>query len=104
MFFPTYSNLNTPPIIHSWFIINRYFADINECNRRPCDANYGICTNTPGSFTCTCATGYFGDGFTCRGNKVFRFETRLGAFNFEAPKRVDLYKITIVSLKLRNYL
>ena len=46
------------------------FVDINECNNGPCDANYGICTNTAGAFTCTCATGFFGDGFTCRGDSL----------------------------------
>ena len=37
-------------------------TDINECddpNGNPCD---GICTNTPGSYTCSCKDGYNGDG------------------------------------------
>ncbi|KAJ9548736.1 hypothetical protein OSB04_021279 [Centaurea solstitialis] len=36
--------------------------DINECedpNSNPCE---GICTNTPGGFTCSCPHGYVGDG------------------------------------------
>ncbi|KAA8517765.1 hypothetical protein F0562_015230 [Nyssa sinensis] len=36
--------------------------DINECadpNNNPCN---GTCINTPGSFNCSCAHGYFGDG------------------------------------------
>ena len=32
------------------------------------DAN---CTNTKGSFYCTCHTGYSGDGVTCSGNYDF---------------------------------
>jgi|GEM_PF-3283829 len=32
----------------------------------PCDAN-ATCTNTPGSFTCACNTGFTGDGSTCTG-------------------------------------
>ena len=44
------------------------FIDIDECNTRThnChpDAN---CTNTKGSFHCTCEHGYSGDGVTCVG-------------------------------------
>ncbi|XP_022859006.1 wall-associated receptor kinase 2-like [Olea europaea var. sylvestris] len=35
--------------------------DINECNQNPCDPK-GICTNTPGSYKCSCPHGYLGDG------------------------------------------
>ncbi|WP_437805324.1 EGF domain-containing protein [Sorangium sp. So ce1078] len=41
-------------------------TDIDECalGTDDCDAN-AACTNTPGSFTCACTTGYSGDGTTC---------------------------------------
>ncbi|WP_437933073.1 EGF domain-containing protein [Sorangium sp. So ce341] len=41
-------------------------TDIDECalGTDDCDAN-AACTNTPGSFTCACNTGYSGDGTTC---------------------------------------
>jgi len=40
--------------------------DVNECalGTSTCDTN-AICTNTPGSFTCTCKPGYAGDGINC---------------------------------------
>ncbi|XP_072028540.1 uncharacterized protein [Amphiura filiformis] len=40
--------------------------DIDECSvsPSPCDVN-AFCTNTFGSFTCTCNTGFAGDGFSC---------------------------------------
>ena len=41
-----------------------FFADTNECENdaaNDCDVN-AFCTNTNGSFTCTCNEGYFGDG------------------------------------------
>lgn len=41
-------------------------ADVNECKERPCDV-FAHCTNTVGSFQCSCFPGYEGDGFTCRG-------------------------------------
>src|SRR5262249_52267536 len=41
-------------------------TDIDECaaNMDNCSAN-AQCTNTPGSFTCACNTGYSGNGVTC---------------------------------------
>ena len=42
-------------------------TDIDECaNERPCHSN-AECTNTPGSHTCQCMTGFLGDGTTCEG-------------------------------------
>ncbi|KAL7740758.1 hypothetical protein ACLKA6_012373 [Drosophila palustris] len=40
--------------------------DENECKQRPCDV-FAHCTNTLGSFTCTCFPGYRGNGFQCEG-------------------------------------
>lgn len=46
--------------------------DIDECgtNTDNChvDAN---CTNTKGSFYCTCKTGYSGNGIVCEGRKFY---------------------------------
>lgn len=40
--------------------------DLNECstNRDNCHSN-AICTNTPGSFTCSCKPDFTGDGVSC---------------------------------------
>ena len=39
-------------------------ADINECGLMTddCDERFGICTNTPGSWTCKCKDGFIGTG------------------------------------------
>ena len=47
------------------------FPEINECVPvSPCHAN-GTCNNTEGSYTCTCNTGYSGDGVTCDGKLYY---------------------------------
>ena len=40
--------------------------DIDECltSMHNCDLN-GICTNSPGSFRCSCRKGYYGSGYFC---------------------------------------
>ena len=44
------------------------YTDIDECltNNGGCSAD-ASCSNTVGSFTCICQSGYTGDGFTCSG-------------------------------------
>ena len=45
-------------------------SDIDECAAEsPCHSN-GMCTNTPGSYTCACNDGYTGDGTTCTGMNI----------------------------------
>ena len=43
-----------------------HVADIDECERNEdnCHVN-AQCTNTEGSFNCSCKPGYFGDGVAC---------------------------------------
>jgi hypothetical protein len=42
--------------------------DVNECKSRPCDI-FSHCTNTLGSFRCTCFPGYEGNGVECKGKQ-----------------------------------
>ena len=46
--------------------------DVVECTSNPCDTN-AVCTDLLGSFTCTCNTGFSGDGFTCRSKLQLEF-------------------------------
>ena len=49
-----------------------FFLDIDECSTSPsvCDMNAN-CSNTRGSYHCTCKAGYTGDGKTCQGRRKF---------------------------------
>ena len=40
-------------------------SDIDECDTPFRCSEHANCTNTPGSFSCTCMGNYQGDGFTC---------------------------------------
>ena len=42
-------------------------SDVDECamDVDNCDPTNGVCTNTEGSFICTCTIGYSGDGINC---------------------------------------
>jgi len=43
-------------------------VDIDECaeNNGEC-SDHAVCSNTEGSFTCSCNDGFTGNGFTCTG-------------------------------------
>ena len=45
-----------------------FSSDIDECSAEssPCDEN-ADCTNSDGSYFCTCKQGFTGDGSVCRG-------------------------------------
>ena len=46
-------------------------ADINECVEGIHDCNQNAtCNNTEGSFTCSCNTGYTGNGSSCMGKLI----------------------------------
>ena len=47
-------------------MLDYYFIDVDECLQTPCDQN---CTNTIGSFNCSCNNGYVldEDGRSCNG-------------------------------------
>ncbi len=44
-------------------LCNLLFTDVDECNADPCADNGATCTDTIGSYQCSCSEGYHGDGY-----------------------------------------
>ena len=65
-------------LVYIWTVVGKvnismcFFCntDVNECATSPCDAN-AACANTAGSYTCTCNSGYTGNGTSCTGKKFY---------------------------------
>ena len=64
------------------FLLNYLYTsltllDIDECSKgsHDCDINAN-CTNTNGSYSCTCKEGYTGKGESCQGKIRLDFEKR----------------------------
>ena len=56
------------PVLNTAYLCTCFFTDIDECNGNGnnCHSN-AKCTNTDGSYTCTCIAGYSGNGISCNG-------------------------------------
>ena len=78
------------------------FPDVDECanpETNECDTN-AECSNTEGSYTCNCLTGYQGDGKSCAGNSLslFFLDGRIG-LALSADKVSELYaNIPVIKL------
>ena len=65
-------------IVHYCF---NELTDFNECGTASnCDVN-ADCANTDGSYTCSCSSGYSGDGMSCTGKKQLYINTNFICFN-----------------------
>lgn len=61
------------------------FLDINECDTNPCE-NGGQCTNSEGSFTCSCAGGWRGPA--CNQGKFSEYIIR---YKSTAKRNIIMY-------------
>ena len=65
--------------VEPWHI---FTPDIDECTEgtHNCDPN-ASCANTPGSFICTCNTGYSGNGTSCIGTSFIHLYIYISKHN-----------------------
>ena len=59
-----------------WYLICRLFTifvGINECRNDSCHT-HANCTDTLGSYICTCNQGYAGNGVICEGKKICNYD------------------------------
>lgn len=60
-------------MLNSWILFHfSPIIDVNECTRpvQPCDTQ-ATCTNTIGSYQCSCNPGFYGNGQTCLGMSLY---------------------------------
>ena len=67
--------VSTHSYVGTIVLISGYSLDINECATNNGNCNQ-ICTNTVGSFLCSCTAGYMlnADGRTCGGTFTFSYD------------------------------
>ena len=76
------------------------YVDVNECasnDTNNCDKN-ARCTNTEGSYSCRCVTGYVGDGTNCTG-KLFTFKLKR---NFKVKNHAPFSECLFIFVHFRS--
>ena len=84
------------------FCVYMPHTDVDECatNNGGCDH---YCTNTIGSFVCSCYPGYTldGDGHTCLGELMLHeLSTHRKHFTFIAKRTIDAFTVKILASSL----
>ena len=82
------------------------FADIDECNNDTDNCHQqASCNDTDGSFTCTCNTGWSGDGVNCSGKLKSanvnspvkklptQFRTTIGGMHLKISRKLFLFPL-----------
>lgn len=46
------------------------FIDVNECRSTNNCSKDAVCSNLPGSYSCSCKPGFTGDGLSCQGKSL----------------------------------
>ena len=67
-------------------------VDVNECDDSPC-GEYATCTNSDGSYHCSCNDGFSGDGEQCSGRTLISLKISMILFDslFTVPPYLSLF-------------
>ena len=62
-------------VVNGKTTVGASFEDVDECatNAHNCAAEGGLCGNTVGGHTCSCGSGYYGDGVACAAGRVVSY-------------------------------
>ena len=73
-------------------------SDVDECamDVDNCDPTNGVCTNTEGSFICTCTIGYSGDGINCSSEWHHGFHKVFWGIHAGILKASDAHTVSLV--------
>ena len=80
--------------------MTHYHLDVDEClnNLDNCAVGIATCTNTQGSYTCACNTGYAGNGRQCVGKsfpsillKTFLLLYSIFCFLYRVLLKIGIY-------------
>ena len=80
------------------------FLDIDECLAEVCDSN-AECTNSEGSYSCSCVSGYRGDGTpsNCSGDSTFSTITISTCYKFLSQLQRQQFGKAYVYLESINF-
>ena len=79
----------------------RYVSDKDECaGVNKCHVK-AQCTNTEGSYTCSCLDGYAGNGKNCTGKDLCA--VRIVKLSCSLVKLFKRYGVTVVFLALKDF-
>ena len=96
-----FATLNLHIIIQVWVVCVFSLPDIDECKINVCHHN-AFCTNTQGSYNCTCSPGYIADGLKCKGRfgSFHTFQLFRESIQLIQSELLSLFRIRFIKIQI----